>query len=212
MQFLKEKLNLRLYQQTILSSSVEKNTLVVLPTGLGKTQIAVALAGLRLPQGRILVLGPTKPLVLQHSKVFSEFFSPKEELSVVTGATTASDRKNALENAKIILATPQTVKHDILSGKLSLKDFSLIVFDEAHRAAGNYDYVFIAKEYMKIANVPRVLALTASPGSDAEAIEEVCANLFIEKTESRDREHPEVREYVKPMVTDFKFVELPDEF
>ena len=212
MQFLKEKLNLRLYQQTILSSSVEKNTLVVLPTGLGKTQIAVALAGLRLPQGRILVLAPTKPLVLQHSKVFSEFFSPKEELSVVTGATTASDRKNALENAKIILATPQTVKHDILSGKLSLKDFSLIVFDEAHRAAGNYDYVFIAKEYMKIANVPRVLALTASPGSDAEAIEEVCANLFIEKTESRDREHPEVREYVKPMVTDFKFVELPDEF
>ncbi|MEK6807584.1 MAG: DEAD/DEAH box helicase, partial [Nanoarchaeota archaeon] len=143
MRLIKDKLNLRLYQQTILNSAIEKNTLVVLPTGLGKTHIAIALASLRLPQGKILVLAPTKPLVLQHSKVFSEFFLPKEEIGVVTGTTKQEERKDFLKNAKMIFATPQTIKHDLLSGKLSLKDFSLVVFDEAHRATGNYDYVFL---------------------------------------------------------------------
>jgi Fanconi anemia group M protein len=38
----------RLYQQTILATAVKKNTLVVLPTGLGKTNIAVLLASNRL--------------------------------------------------------------------------------------------------------------------------------------------------------------------
>ena len=39
----------RLYQETILATCCEKNTLVVLPTGMGKTLIAMLLAahGLR---------------------------------------------------------------------------------------------------------------------------------------------------------------------
>ncbi len=211
MQFLKEKLNLRLYQQTILNSTVEKNTLVVLPTGLGKTQIAIGLAALRISQGRILMLAPTKPLVVQHYKVFSEYFSPKEEIGIVTGATKQEERDKTLQAAKIILATPQTIKHDLLSGKFSFRDFSLVVFDEAHRATGNYDYVFLAKEYASKASVPRILALTASPGSDAESVNKICTNLYIEKTEARDREHPEVKQYVKPLTTDFCFLELPEE-
>lgn len=211
MEFAKDKLNLRLYQQTILNSAIEKNTLVVLPTGLGKTQIAIALAALRTPQGRILILAPTKPLVLQHHKVFSEFFSPRELLGVVTGTTKPEERGKILQNAKIVFATPQAIKHDLLSGKFSFKDFSLLVFDEAHRATGNYDYVFLAKEYINTANVSRILALTASPGSDETSIEEICTNLFIEKTEARDREHPEVKPYVKPLTTDFYFLELPEE-
>lgn len=211
MQFLKEKLNLRLYQQTVLNSTLTQNTLVVLPTGLGKTQIAIGLAALRAPQGRILMLAPTKPLVVQHFKTFSEYFLPKEEMGIVTGATKLDEREKILQSSKIIFATPQTIKHDLLSGKFSFRDFSLVVFDEAHRATGNYDYVFLAKEYIKNANIPRILALTASPGSDAEAVNEICTNLFIEKTEARDREHPEVKPYVKPLATDFYFLELPEE-
>ena len=211
MQFLKEKLNLRLYQQTVLNSTLTQNTLVVLPTGLGKTQIAIGLAALRAPQGRILMLAPTKPLVVQHFKTFSEYFLPKEEMGIVTGATKLDEREKILQSSKIIFATPQTIKHDLLSGKFSFRDFSLVVFDEAHRATGNYDYVFLAKEYTKHANIPRILALTASPGSDAEAVNEICTNLFIEKTEARDREHPEVKPYVKPLATDFYFLELPEE-
>ena len=75
MKFHKEKLNLRLYQQAILATAAKKNTLVILPTGLGKTFIAVALAGLRMKgSSKILILAPTKPLVNQHLRTFSEFF------------------------------------------------------------------------------------------------------------------------------------------
>ena len=45
-----------------------------------------------------------------------------------------------------------------------MEDVSVMVFDEAHRAAGDYSYVFIAKQYQKKAKYPKILALTASPG------------------------------------------------
>ena len=54
----------RLYQETILATAASKNTLVVLPTGMGKTAIAFMLAAQRLqhyPLSKILILAPTKP-------------------------------------------------------------------------------------------------------------------------------------------------------
>src|SRR3990167_7625415 len=59
----------RLYQQTILNTASEKNTLVVLPTGMGKTNIFLMLAAHRLnqfPNSKILFIGPTKPLIDQY--------------------------------------------------------------------------------------------------------------------------------------------------
>ena len=49
----------RLYQETIFETAVKKNTLVVLPTGMGKTAIALMLASHRLtqfPESKILIL------------------------------------------------------------------------------------------------------------------------------------------------------------
>ena len=40
----------RLYQETILNTAAEKNTLVVLPTGMGKTNIFLMLSAQRLKQ------------------------------------------------------------------------------------------------------------------------------------------------------------------
>ena len=211
MHLLKEKLNLRLYQQTILNTAVQKNTLVVLPTGLGKTHIAAALASLRLPHGKILFLAPTKPLVAQHLNTFSEIFEPKEELVLFTGETKAKLRKDLWDKSKIIFSTPQTVKNDLISGKLSFGDVALLILDEAHRATGDYAYTFLAKEYARQSAVPRILALTASPGKNEEKINEVCRNLLIDAVEARDREHLEVKSYVKPLKFHYEFVDLPEE-
>lgn len=213
MKFLKEKLDLRLYQQTILSSAVVKNTLVILPTGLGKTFIAVALAGLRLRENsKVLILAPTKPLVNQHWKTFSKFFEFVEnELVVFSGEISPRERKKKWEDAKIIFSTPQTIKNDIISGKINLKDTSLVVFDEAHRAVGDYAYNFIAKIYLRQSLDSRILGLTASPGTSEDKINEICKNLFIEKIEARNREHAEVKPYVKPILSEYKFVEFPEE-
>ena len=66
----------RLYQETILSTCVDKNCLVVLPTGMGKTAVAMLLAIQRLknfPQSKILFLAPTKPLAEQHLNTFKKY-------------------------------------------------------------------------------------------------------------------------------------------
>ena len=49
--------------------------MVVLPTGLGKTVVALLVAVERLgmfPEGKVLVLAPMRPLVLQHARFFKE--------------------------------------------------------------------------------------------------------------------------------------------
>jgi len=208
MQFDKEKLNLRLYQQTILNSAAKSSTLVVLPTGLGKTHIAIALSSIKVNSGKVLILAPTLPLVNQHKNTFAQFFSPIDEIAVLSGKVKAKERIDIWNKSKIILATPQTIRFDVISGRISLADVSLIVFDEAHRTVGDYAYVFVAKAYIKQATKPHILALTASPGTQ-EAINEVCKNLFIEKVEARNRESPDVAQYVKTIRTRYSLVDLP---
>ncbi len=61
----------RLYQERIVATAVAHNTLVVLPTGLGKTAIALRVIAeylLRYPTRSVLFLAPTRPLVVQHSR------------------------------------------------------------------------------------------------------------------------------------------------
>ncbi len=208
MQFDRQKLDLRLYQQTLLNTAANYNTLVVLPTGLGKTHIAIALSAIKSAEGKILILAPTVPLVNQHKNTFLQFFSPSEELSVLSGKTKAADRIEMWNKSKIIFATPQTIRFDVISGRISLADVSLIVFDEAHRTVGDYAYVFVSKAYMKQSTKPHILALTASPGT-SDAVDEVCKNLFIEKVEARTRESPDVVQYVKAINTKYILVDLP---
>jgi len=206
----------RLYQETILATAVKKNTLVVLPTGLGKTNIFLMLASQRLkqyPKSKILFLAPTKPLVEQHLQTFQKYFDfEKEKLAVFTGQTAPEKRTELYQNKQIIFSTPQVIENDIISSRLNLQDISLLGIDEAHRAVGDYAYVFVAKQYHKKSNFPKILALTASPGSDLEKIREVCQNLHIEAVEARTPEDPDVKPYIKPIKTEWIKVELPSQF
>lgn len=205
----------RLYQQTILATCASKNTLVVLPTGMGKTNIALMLAAHRLnlyPVSKILVLAPTKPLVEQIMNVFKRHLELDEKKTVMfTGFVKPEKRVMMWGNAQIIASTPQGLENDVLNSKIKLDDVSLLVFDEAHRAVGDYSYVWLAKKYLDAANFPRILALTASPGSDIEKINEVITNLFIEDVEIRTSEDPDVMPYIKPIDIKWVEVELPDE-
>jgi len=66
----------RLYQQTIAENACRKNTLMVLPTALGKTVISALAAAHFLyshKQMRVLVMAPTRPLVLQHKETYMGF-------------------------------------------------------------------------------------------------------------------------------------------
>ncbi|RMF07213.1 DEAD/DEAH box helicase [Candidatus Woesearchaeota archaeon] len=205
----------RIYQETIFATAAQKNTLIVLPTGLGKTNIFVMLAIQRLrqyPKSKVLLLGPTRPLIEQYKSVFERHTTvPSEEMAVFTGMVRPEKRQEMWKSARIIFSTPQGLENDIISGRITLEDVSLLGFDEAHRAVGDYSYVWIAKQYEKTARFGRIVGMTASPGSDIETISEVCKNLFIEDVEVRDETDPDVREYVKKTVVRWVPVELAPE-
>ncbi|MBW2985497.1 DEAD/DEAH box helicase [Candidatus Woesearchaeota archaeon] len=205
----------RLYQETILATASLKNTLVVLPTGLGKTNIFIMLAAQRLkqyPKSKILLVGPTKPLIDQYSLAFGKFFDLDEkDMAIFTGAIAPEERKKVWEKSKIIFSTPQSIENDIISKRISLENVSLLGIDEAHRAVSNYSYVWVAKQYNTQAKFPLIIGLTASPGSEMEKITEVCKNLFIEEIEVRTETDPDVSPYVQETEINWVEVELTKE-
>ena len=186
----------RIYQEVISASAIERSTLVVLPTGIGKTVIALMVIAekLRTGKGSILFMAPTKPLVEQHARFLSKHLIAEEPV-VLTGSITPAKRKKLWEGSQIIIATPQVISNDLISGQIDLKDVSLVIFDEAHRATGDYAYVFIAEKYMKVKG-SHALGMTASPGSSKEKILEVCGNLGIQGVEIRHDYDPDVVRYV----------------
>ncbi len=204
----------RLYQQQIFATCASKNTLVVLPTGMGKTNIFLMLTAQRLiqyPGSKILLIGPTRPLIDQYYEVFKQNFEIKEEnMCVLTGFIAPEKRAILWKNSTIIFSTPQGLENDIITKRISFEDVSLLGVDEAHRAVGDYSYVWLASQYYKTATHPRILGLTASPGSDMESIKEVCGNLHLESIESRDYSDPDVAPYVNEINIEWKKVELPE--
>lgn len=212
---MKEGFKPRIYQQVIAAKATQFNTLVVLPTGLGKTAIAAMLIKNRLQNyqnTKALMLAPTKPLAQQHEETLKDLL-PEYANKVVlfTGSVSPEKRKKLWEENKIIISTPQGMENDIISRKIKLEEVSLLIVDEAHRAVKDYAYVFVAKKYNEISKHTRILALTASPGSDTEKIQEVCANLFIEEIEYRNNDDAEVKPYVQEMEVRYIHVELTEE-
>ena len=202
----------RLYQEAILDTCAKLNTLVVLPTGMGKTAIAMLLAAHRLalyPDSKILFLAPSKPLAAQHLETFRKHMQI-EEMELFTGETKPEKREQAWKSAKIIFSTPQGMSNDVVGSKISLEDVSCLILDEAHKAIGEYDYVWLAKNYHNTAKYERILCLTASPGSDMEKIMDVCKNCFIEEIEVRTKDDGDVKQYVQEVEIEYIPIELPE--
>lgn len=205
----------RLYQLAIASSALQKSTLVVLPTGLGKTIIALLVIAARLkefPSGKALILSPTKPLVEQHGQFVKKLLLVKpEEVAIFTGEVTVEDRSELWNRARVVVSTPQVIENDLMAKRLDLSTVVHLTFDEAHRATGNYSYVYIANKYVVQAKHPLILGITASPGSDEFKIDEVCKNLHISAVELRTEHDADVEPYVFRKDIEWRYVLLPPE-
>ncbi|GAA5989448.1 hypothetical protein JCM5350_000708 [Sporobolomyces pararoseus] len=202
---------LRVYQYNIVTSALYKNTLVSLPTGLGKTFIAacVMLNFYRwYPRGKVIFLAPTRPLVTQQIKACHYIAGiPQEDCIELTGGTAPKLRSLGWATKRVIYSTPQTVERDLAKGRLDPRDVTLVVVDEAHRASGDYSYCGVIR-YMMCRNPHfRVLALTATPGSRGEAVQEVIDNLHIGHIEVRADDSIDIRQYVHKK--SFDLVVLP---
>ena len=205
-----ENIKPRKYQEEIFNTCREKNCLVILPTGIGKTLIGLMLAIERkrkYPDSKILFLAPTRPLAEQHFNYFKkhlpELFA---ELTLFTGKISAENRKKLWQTSEIIFSTPQCISNDVKNNIYNLNNVSLLVEDECHRCLKNYAYTYVAEVYKQQSNHQRFLGLTASPGSEKKKIDTICKNLNIEAIEIRTRESEDVKEYLQELK--FKIIKL----
>jgi ERCC4-related helicase/ERCC4-type nuclease len=185
----------RVYQVALAESAARASTMIVLPTGLGKTVVALLVIAKRLEEGgRVIFLAPTKPLVEQHAEFLRSHLLA--ETTIFTGEI-APEKRTELwkQEQQAIVSTPQVIENDLKAGRITLAGVKLIIFDEAHRAVGNYAYRFIASRYIEQAADPLILGMTASPGGTVEKINEVSESLFIDNIEIRTESDPDVYPY-----------------
>lgn len=194
----------REYQNIIAVKALYKNSLIVVPTSLGKTIITLLICIDILynwKKSKILILAPTRPLVRQHLNLFKRFTKIENICFGLTGKISPDIRKTIWKSRsiRVFFATPELVKNDLDNNLLEKDEFYLIVFDEAHRAVKDYSYTQISKKFYDNKDskkIPMQLALSASPGSSKEKIQEICSNLYIEQTIIKSEDDKDVLPYV----------------
>ncbi len=210
----KDMIEQRLYQLSVASSALKSSCLAVLPTGLGKTIVALMVIAARLNDlgGKVLILSPTKPLVEQHSNFFSQAL-PGCTVATFTGSIPPEKRAELWKDSQVIVSTPQVIENDLRARRIDLRDVVHITFDEAHRAVGRYAYVYIAKQYFEDVGADAksrlVLGITASPGSNPETIADVCENLHIECVEVKSETDSDVIPYIHDREIEWVRVDIP---
>ncbi|KAG0765354.1 hypothetical protein G6F24_004490 [Rhizopus arrhizus] len=187
------------YQLNIVQKALFHNTLVALPTGLGKTFIAAVVMynyWRWFPNSKIIFMAPTRPLVDQQIEAcFYICGLPQSDTCDMTGSTTPAARRELWKTKRVFFATPQTIQKDIISNACPVEKVVCIVVDEAHKATGNYAYTDVVRRISKKQQDFRVLALTATPGSNLDAVQDVISNLKITNVQVRTEDSMDIREF-----------------
>uniref|UniRef100_A0A8C7IBC3 RNA helicase n=1 Tax=Oncorhynchus kisutch TaxID=8019 RepID=A0A8C7IBC3_ONCKI len=170
-----------------------KNIIICLPTGSGKTRVAVYITKEHLDSrrkegrpGKVVVLVNKVPLVEQHySTEFWKFLKNKYKVERVSGDSQLKiSFTDIVQKNDIVICTAQLLEnylersHSGDDDGIQLSDLSLIVIDECHHTqkGGVYNHIMIRylkqkhknaklkKEQKDTVAIPQILGLTASPG------------------------------------------------
>eukprot|EP00698_Gefionella_okellyi_P000970 TRINITY_DN1084_c0_g1_i4.p1 TRINITY_DN1084_c0_g1~~TRINITY_DN1084_c0_g1_i4.p1 ORF type:complete len:505 (-),score=129.45 TRINITY_DN1084_c0_g1_i4:41-1555(-) len=203
------------YQVALTQKALFKNLMVCLPTGLGKTFIAAVVMYnfyRWYPTGKIVFMAPTRPLVSQQIKACHNIVGiPQSHTTEMTGKEGADIRARLWREKRVFYATPQSIENDIARGTCPSNEIVCLVIDEAHRAQRNHSYCKVVRDVAAATRNFRVLALTASPGADADQIQAVITNLMITDVEVRDSNDIDVRQYIHQKSIDSIKVKLTPE-
>ncbi len=185
----------REYQMSLAKQAAKGNCIVVLPTGLGKTTVALRVIAeyLRNAEAGVLFLAPTKVLVSQHCE-FLKGTMTIQDISMVTGEDTVKGRTK-LWNNSIVCATPEITRNDLNRSLILPSQFGLAVFDEVHRTVGDYAYSAIAAKLVS-ANT-KLLGITATLPDDIGKATEIMKMLRIQSVARRDESSPDVSPYIQ---------------
>eukprot|EP00978_Attheya_sp_CCMP212_P000904 scaffold1948_cov52-Attheya_sp.AAC.7 len=195
-----EKYPIRQYQMDMTQSAVMHNTLVSLPTGLGKTLIAAVLMYNYyrwFPQGKVVFCAPTRPLVTQQIEACYKIMGiPAGDTAEISGKTKPEDRQSLWNDRRMFFCTPQTLQKDIDENRCDARSVVCIVLDEAHKAKGDYAYTKVVDQIERSGAKFRVLGLSATPGTGIPSIQEVITALRISKVEAKLDTDPDVKKYI----------------
>ena len=211
---LSDAIEARAYQLDAVNESLSGSMLLVLPTAAGKTAVAWMLIAEKLIEkvGKILLIAPTVALVNQHLKGINKILALKEiEPISITGQNIANKRAAMWISSRIVIATPQVVRNDIINGILSIEEYSLVIFDEAHHCTGEHAMAQVGRLYNSKSQNPLILGMTASPGSNISQVEEICKNLNLERIHLRTPEDPMISEYLSNLEVQEIKVNVPEE-
>ncbi|KAM6917402.1 Fanconi anemia group M protein [Lycodopsis pacificus] len=188
---------IREYQMKMSEAALFQNTLVCLPTGLGKTFIAAVVMYnfyRWYPSGKIVFMAPTKPLVAQQIEAcYNVMGIPQAHMAELTGSTAANRRQEVWRTKRVLFLTPQVMVNDLSRDTCPAQQVKCVVIDEAHKALGNHAYCQVIRQLCSQTVQLRILALSATPGGDSKSVQSVISNLLISHIELRSEESPDVR-------------------
>jgi len=183
-------------------AALTTNSLVCLPTGLGKTLIAaVVMKNFHrwFPQGKVVFLAPTRPLVEQQKAACRDICGmPEADTCTLMGSTKRDldgTRRSNWRDKRLFFCTPQTMENDLRDGVCPASDVVCLVIDEAHRAKGNHAYCMVAKQLWERNVEFRLLALTATPGHDVSEVQQVVRSLAIGRIDFRSDQDADVKKH-----------------
>ncbi|KAM6348625.1 interferon-induced helicase C domain-containing protein 1 isoform 2-T2 [Alca torda] len=185
---------LRDYQMEVAKPALNgENIIICLPTGSGKTRVAVYITKDHLDKkkrasepGKVIVLVNKVPLVEQHlRKEFNPFLKRWYQVIGLSGDSQLKiSFPEVVRRNDVIISTAQILENSLLNAAkedeegVHLSDFSLIIIDECHHTQkeGVYNNIMrrylkekrknrkLAKENKPLIPQPQILGLTASPG------------------------------------------------
>lgn len=140
-------------------------------------------------------MAPTRPLVKQQVDACYDIMAiPKKttaELTGIlhcikgkyfvhtfypTGTKMSSSREDIWKDKRVFFITPQILQNDLDRIEDLGSHIRCLVFDEAHKARGNYAYCEIIRKLTVTNKCFRVLALSATPGASISDVLEVRLN------------------------------------
>ena len=202
----------RAYQLLAAKEALTGSTLLVMPTGLGKTAVQwMAMAEAMNGKGRIVLVAPTTGLVAQQTRMARDMLNIDEDKVVMlTGDVRPKKRCELWNDAKLVMATPHVIRNDAQNGLILLSEIDLLIFDEAHHATGSDSMAQLADLYLEASPSAMVLAATASPGVKEAKVREVITRLGIERLCVSRREDDLLAPYVTAMDIEKHEISLPE--
>eukprot|EP01083_Nonionella_stella_P045347 121838_1 len=204
-------LEIRRYQFESTKQALFTNELVCLPTGMGKTLIAaVVMYNFHrwYPKGIIVFACPTRALVEQQMQACHDFLDiPQSDYADLTGRTAPKRRVQLWKNHRLYFVSPQTLKSDLSRNTVPVDKFVCIVIDEAHKAQGEHSFHTMTRDMMATNGNIRILALSATPGSNQEQIQTLISNLRLSRMIIKYDDDPDIKPYRHE--TTFELIKCP---